>query len=219
MKRVTAVVWLGSMALAYLAGQSFSPSPFASANQGAQQAATGQPPAPGGALPPGMHSRITLAPDMGEPTLFSGADLRKAHTALQARAAGGQALANPQDLMRPMVTRTHSYILLHRPEYRGGPNQLPNAEQHEGVTDVYFVVAGGGTVAVGGELESRRVSRPGEYLGPIKGGKPFRLQAGDILNIPANMPHGTMPDPGGMTYVLMKVNVGLYPWSLINGTP
>ena len=26
-------------------------------------------------------------------------------------------------------------------------------------------------------------------------------------------------DMGGMTYVLMKVNVGLYPWSLINGTP
>jgi hypothetical protein len=33
------------------------------------------------------------------------------------------------------------------------------------------------------------------------------------------MPHATVPDSGGMTYVLMKVNVGLYPWSLINGTP
>ena len=52
-------------------------------------------------------------------------------------------------------------------------------------------------------------------MGPIKGGTPFKLQAGDILNIPPNMPHATMPDTGGMTYVLMKVNVGLYPWSLI----
>ena len=29
----------------------------------------------------------------------------------------------------------------------------------------------------------------------------------------------TMADAGGMTYVLMKINVGLYPWSLVNGTP
>jgi mannose-6-phosphate isomerase-like protein (cupin superfamily) len=95
-----------------------------------------------------------------------------------------------------------------------------NAEQHEGATDVYFVVAGSGTVVVGGEVENKRTSRPGEYGGgPIKDGKPFKLQPGDILNIPPNMPHSTMPDPGGMTYVLMKVNVGLYPWSLINGTP
>jgi hypothetical protein len=34
------------------------------------------------------------------------------------------------------------------------------------------------------------------------------------------MAHATIPDPAeGMTHVLMKVNVGLYPWSLINGTP
>jgi quercetin dioxygenase-like cupin family protein len=48
----------------------------------------------------------------------------------------------------------------------------------------------------------------------------FRVKAGDLLNIPANQPHATIADgPDGMTYVLMKVNVGLYPWSLINGTP
>jgi mannose-6-phosphate isomerase-like protein (cupin superfamily) len=145
--------------------------------------------------------------------------MRRAHTELQARAAkGGQSLSNPRDLMKPMVTRTHSFILMHRPELRAA-TPAPNAEQHEGATDVYFVVAGSGTVTVGGEIENKRISRPGEYGGPIKGGKPFKLQAGDILDIPPNMPHATVPDPGGMTYVLMKVNVGLYPWSLINGTP
>ena len=120
--------------------------------------------------------------------------------------------------MTPLVTRTHSFILMHRPEPRTA-SQTPNAEQHEGATDIYFVVAGSGTVTVGGEIDSKRASRPGEYTGPIKGGKPFKLQAGDILDIPPNMPHATVPDSGGMTYVLMKVNVGLYPWSLIAGTP
>ena len=148
---------------------------------------------------------------------YSGANLRKAHTELQARAKGGVA-ANPRDVFPPLVTRTHSYIMVHRGQGQN-TGALPNGEQHEGVTDVYFVVGGSGTVFVGGELENRRISRPGEYLGPLKGGQGFKLQAGDILNVPPNMAHGTLPDAGGMTYVLMKVNVGIYPWSLINGTP
>jgi len=80
--------------------------------------------------------------------------------------------------------------------------------------------AGSGTVTVGGTIDNRRVARPGEYGGTIRGGKAFKVKTGDLLNIPANQPHATVADgPDGMTYVLMKVNVGLYPWSLINGTP
>ena len=88
------------------------------------------------------------------------------------------------------------------------------------MTDVYFVTGGSGSVVVGGEIPNRRTVRPGEYSGdPITGGQTFKLEAGDILNIPPNAPHATMADAGGMTYVLMKINVGLYPWSLVNGTP
>src|SRR5438093_184881 len=215
MKRFMPAFWLTTTMLAFLAGYAIGP--VRSAGQGAQG---GSPQAPlAGALPAGDYSKMQLSPDQGEPTLFSGAEMRKAHTELQARAAkGGQALSNPRDLMKPMVTRTHSFILMHRPELRTA-TASPNAEQHEGATDVYVVVAGSGTVTVGGQIENKRISRPGEYTGPIQGGKPFKLQAGDILDIPANMPHATVPDAGGMTYVLMKVNVGLYPWSLINGTP
>jgi mannose-6-phosphate isomerase-like protein (cupin superfamily) len=217
MKRLIAALWLGTMVIAFSVGYAVGPVRSVAAGQTA--AGSGQPQGPAGALPPGDYSRMRLAPDQGEPIQFVGAELRKAHAELQARAArGGQALSNPRDLMKPLVTRTHSFILMHRPELRN-VNQAPNAEQHEGATDIYFVVAGSGTVTVGGELESRRISRPGEYTGPIKGGKPFKLQAGDILDIPPDMPHATVPDAGGMTYVLMKVNVGLYPWSLINGTP
>jgi mannose-6-phosphate isomerase-like protein (cupin superfamily) len=206
--------------LAFLMGYAIGPARSAAIQNAAGAAPTAAPSQPAaGALPPGDYSRMKLAPDQGEPTLFAAADLKKAHTELQKRAAsGGQTLSNPRDLMTPMVTRTHSFILMHRPQLRT-VTQSPNAEQHEGVTDIYFVVAGSGTVTVGGELETKRIGRPGEYTGPIKGGKPFKLQAGDILDIPPDMPHATVPDVGGMTYILMKVNVGLYPWSLINGTP
>jgi mannose-6-phosphate isomerase-like protein (cupin superfamily) len=216
MKRLVPVAWCGTMVLMFLAGYAIGPGrPYAAAQTTAQTAA--QPPALAGALPPGDYSKMQLAPDQGEPTLFSGEEMRKAHQELQARAARG-AVSNPRDLMKPMVTRTHSFILMHRPELRTA-GSAPNSEQHEGVTDVYMVVAGGGTVTVGGSIENRRTVRPGEYLGPISGGKAFKLKAGDILDIPPNMPHATVPEAGGMTYVLMKVNVGLYPWSLINGTP
>jgi mannose-6-phosphate isomerase-like protein (cupin superfamily) len=219
-KRFMPAFWLGTTMLAFLLGYAVGPVRSA-AIQGAAAAAQGgsQPVPAAGALPPGDYSKMQLAPDQGEPTLFVGAELRKAHADMQARAAqGGQGLSNPRDLMKPMVTRTHSFILMHRPELRNR-TQAPNAEQHEGATDVYVVVAGSGTVTVGGVIDNKRIGRPGEYTGPINGGKPFKLQAGDILDIPPNMPHATVPDAGGMTYVLMKVNVGLYPWSLINGTP
>jgi mannose-6-phosphate isomerase-like protein (cupin superfamily) len=128
-------------------------------------------------------------------------DMKKAHTALVARAAQGAATGgNQRDLFQPLVTRS--------------------AEQHEGASDIYYIVGGSGTVTVGGTIDTKRISRPGEYGGAITGGKAFKVKTGDLLNIPANQPHATIADgPDGMTYVLMKVNVGLYPWSLINGTP
>jgi len=224
MKRMMPLLWAGTLVLGYLAGYAASPAGFAAAGQAAAGAgrgqATGQSPAPAGALPPGEYSKMQIAPDQGEPYAWSIDDMKRAHTALVARAApGGAGGANQRDLFHSLVTRTHSFIMVHRPASVPG-SAAPNAEQHEGASDIYFIVGGSGTVTVGGTIENRRISRPGEYGGTISGGKAFKVKAGDILNIPANQPHATMADgPDGMTYVLMKVNVGLYPWSLINGTP
>lgn len=219
MKHLLPTFWGGTVMAAFLAGYAVGPTAPNAAPAGGQGAAPSPAPALAGALPPGDYSRMAIAPDQGEPVLLSGAAMRQAHGELQARAAkSGQAIANPRDLMTPLVTRTHSFILMHRPQPRAA-SAAPSSEQHEGASDVYFIVSGSGTVTVGGDIDGRRTVRPGEHVGPIRGGKPFKLAAGDILNIPANMPHATVPDAGGMTYVLMKVNVGLYPWSLINGTP
>src|SRR5438046_627118 len=157
MKRSVSAMWLGTTTLAFVLGYAIGPGRTAAIQNtaGGTQAAAPTPPL-AGALPPGDYSRMKLSPDQGEPTLFAGADLRKAHTELQARAKSGQALSNPRELMKPMVTRTHSFILMHRPELRT-PTATPNAEQHEGVTDVYIVVAGSGTVTVGGEIPTKRI--------------------------------------------------------------
>jgi mannose-6-phosphate isomerase-like protein (cupin superfamily) len=220
MKRMMPLLWAGTLVFGYLAGYAASPAGSAAAGQAARGQAAAQAAAPAGALPPGDYSKMQLAPDQGEPFAWSIDDMKKAHTALVARAAQPTATGgNPRDLFPPLVTRTHSFIMVHRAAYVPG-SAAPSAEQHEGVSDIYYIVGGSGTVTVGGTIDNKRISRPGEYGGAIKGGKAFRVKTGDLLNIPANQPHATMADgPDGMTYVLMKVNVGLYPWSLINGTP
>lgn len=219
MKRLMPVFFCTATILGFLAGYAVSPAGLVAGQAPAPGAAGAtQTPPLAGALPPGDYSKMNIAPDAGEPRLFASADLKKAHAELQNRTKSGQVTSNPRDLMAPFISRTHSFILLHRPALATA-SASPNAEQHEGATDVYIIVAGSGTVTVGGSIDNKRIARPGEFQGAIKGGKPFKLQAGDILNIPPNMPHATVPDTGGMTYVLMKVNTGLYPWSLINGTP
>ena len=37
--------------------------------------------------------------------------------------------------------------------------------------------------------------------------------------MPPSTPHQSIPDPGGVSYMLVKVNTGVYPWSLIAAEP
>jgi mannose-6-phosphate isomerase-like protein (cupin superfamily) len=104
-------------------------------------------------------------------------------------------------------------------------SQFDNGEIHDGVTDISFIVAGSGRVSVGGQLQ-HKVNRPtaegsslhhaGEYIGqPVAGGKVFQVKPGDVVNIPPGTAHWARPDRDGLTYILLKVNVGVYPWSSI----
>jgi mannose-6-phosphate isomerase-like protein (cupin superfamily) len=170
---------------------------------GAQQA---QPPA---------WASIPLAPNQGDVVHWPAADLQKAHTTLAAR-SNGRILSKPRDLVQLPMTRTHMFDVVHRPQATGEAT----AEQHEGVTDLYVILGGSGTLTVGGEIANRQVipNRPGEYTGrPITGGRAIALKPGDIVDVPPNTPHATVAAGGGVTYMLIKINVGLYPWSLVSG--
>lgn len=214
MKRFGTIAWAAALVIGYLAGYGTSPRSVVSGQ-------AGQAPALQGALPAGDYSKMNATPDQGGPLHFSIDEMKKGHVEMIARAKRNQPGPAPKEIFPSAVTRTHSYIMVHREAPATPPAGGPGIEIHEGVTDVYYIVSGGGTVIVGGEVENKRTVRPGEYTGTLKsGGQRFKLKAGDILNIPPNMVHATIPDPGeGMTYVLMKVNIGLYPWSLVAGTP
>jgi mannose-6-phosphate isomerase-like protein (cupin superfamily) len=97
-----------------------------------------------------------------------------------------------------------------------------DAEMHAGAYDFYVFTGGTGEMVLGGRIANRQNLRdkdgiiPGEYRGqPIEGGQTFKVKAGDWLLIPPDTPHQPKPDPGGFSYMIMKINVGSYPWALI----
>ena len=82
-----------------------------------------------------------------------------------------------------------------------------NPEQHDSIIDVVFVQSGEGTLVVGGTMIGKRAgSGAGEHLGTsLEGGERRPLGAGDVVHIPAAIPHRFLvPQGKHITYVLVK---------------
>jgi mannose-6-phosphate isomerase-like protein (cupin superfamily) len=81
------------------------------------------------------------------------------------------------------------------------------AEQHDGMHDIFIVESGEATLVIGGMIESARVSAPGEIRGSrIRDGQKKTLAAGDMAFIPAKTPHQLLLDDGKQfTYAVVKV--------------
>ncbi|HTS50907.1 MAG TPA: hypothetical protein VMH05_23335 [Bryobacteraceae bacterium] len=159
---------------------------------------------------------VPLSPDQGRVVYWSAESLQHAHETLAKKAAAGESVADPRELVSIPATRTHAYNFLHR--IMGKNGQPPGVEFHTGNTDIYFVVGGSATLMTEGEIENREPipNRPGEERGTlIKNGKGYKMQRGDVVNMPPQVPHQSLPGPAGFTYMLIKVNTGTYPWSLI----
>jgi mannose-6-phosphate isomerase-like protein (cupin superfamily) len=98
----------------------------------------------------------------------------------------------------------HRFRLLYR-----NADGLP--EQHDKIVDVVIVHSGEGALMIGGTVSGRTGSAAtGEYLGTaLTGGQLHPLAAGDILHIPAGIPHSfRVPAGKHITYVLLKFPTG-----------
>ena len=176
-----------------------------------------------------------LAPDAPPIAYWNIDDIRKAHgemaekAAKLAKEAGGGSSQSFGGGPVHVQTRNFSMFMLYR-MFRDNPvlsltkvnSVLDDAEQHAGAYDFYIFTGGTGEMIVGGKIANRQNLQdkdgiiPGEYRGqPVVGGQTFKVKAGDWLLIPPNTPHQPKPDPGGFSYFIMKINVGVYPWSLI----
>lgn len=81
------------------------------------------------------------------------------------------------------------------------------AEWHEKQADVIFISAGQITMVYGGTIVDGKTTAPGEIRGAsIRGGTDAKLGPGDVLHIPAKVPHQMMLAPGAkVTYFVTKV--------------
>jgi len=81
------------------------------------------------------------------------------------------------------------------------------AEIHDKMADLFVVQSGEATLVIGGTVPGAKVTAPGETRGPsISGGEKKKLGPGDVVHIPATVPHQMLVAPGKqVTYFVMKV--------------
>jgi mannose-6-phosphate isomerase-like protein (cupin superfamily) len=81
------------------------------------------------------------------------------------------------------------------------------AEWHEKQADIMMISAGEVTMVYGGTIVDAKTTAAGEKRGPsISGGTEVKLGPGDVLHIPAQVPHQMKLDPGKqVTYFVAKV--------------
>jgi mannose-6-phosphate isomerase-like protein (cupin superfamily) len=89
--------------------------------------------------------------------------------------------------------------------HREGNGQV---EIHEHYADVFVVVSGHATLLAGGTDKQAKATEPGEFRGgTIVGGRRHALGPGDIVHIPATVPHQLLLEPNqSFTYFVLKVN-------------
>lgn len=89
---------------------------------------------------------------------------------------------------------------------------------HQFVTEIYYILEGGGDFATGGTLiDPRPMMKDGKpsnpaSIGPsqkgtkVAGGTSHHIKAGDVVMIPPNVVHGFTRLDGHVTYMVVRVN-------------
>lgn len=80
-------------------------------------------------------------------------------------------------------------------------------ELHEVMNDVFVAHAGRATILIGGSAAGQRETAPTEWRGgTISGAREYRVGAGDVLWIPAGLPHQVRVAKGDtFSYVAIKI--------------
>ena len=124
------------------------------------------------------------------------AELTERAKQLRAKAAAGDGSAS-----ETLEKYPHHYTMLAFRQSSGG------GELHQNFADVFFILDGHATVVTGGVLVDERTTAPCEIRGKsVDGGSRQDVKAGDVVHIPAGLPHQTLVSPGNsVTYFVVKV--------------
>ncbi len=80
-------------------------------------------------------------------------------------------------------------------------------ELHENQTDIFVIESGECTLILGGKMLNPKNQSAVEVRGSgIEGGEKHHVAAGDVVRIPAKVPHQMLLDPGkSVVYAVVKV--------------
>ena len=94
----------------------------------------------------------------------------------------------------------HHYTMLAFRQKSGG------GELHQNFADMFVILEGHATVVTGGSVADQKTVSPGEIRGKsVEGGARQEVKAGDVVHIPAGMPHQTLVADGDtVTYFVVK---------------
>jgi quercetin dioxygenase-like cupin family protein len=99
-----------------------------------------------------------------------------------------------------LVSQQNLSILM---AHRNGPGMV---EVHDSETDTIYVVDGSATIVTGGTMVGGSVTAPGQHRGAdITGGQSRLLVKGDVMVIPAGVPHWFKDVPSAIDYYVVKV--------------
>jgi len=87
--------------------------------------------------------------------------------------------------------------------HRDKPGQV---EVHDKEMDVLYIIDGTATFVTGGKIVGAKSTRPDQWLGTdITGGTTHKLVKGDVIVVPAGMPHWFKEVPATVSYYVVKV--------------
>lgn len=87
-----------------------------------------------------------------------------------------------------------------------------NALIHDKIDEIYYVLEGGGTLVTGGTLVNAKQTTSSPTIGPgwsgssIQGGQSRRVNAGDVVFIPAGVAHMYSQLDGTIRYLTYRVD-------------
>lgn len=85
-------------------------------------------------------------------------------------------------------------------------DKSPVAEIHLNEADFFYIVDGRATQVLGGTVVDGKETGPGQVRGPrTEGGQSYQITKGDIVWVPANVPHWFPEIPEALGYLLVKV--------------
>ena len=130
---------------------------------------------------------------------WSTADLQERVKHLREQATRGDGSAS-----ETLEKYPHHYTMLAFRQHSGG------GELHQNFADIFYIVDGHASVLTGGSLVDAKTTGPGEIRGKaVEGASRQELKAGDVLHIPAGMPHQMLVTDGeSITYFVVKVEEG-----------